>query len=129
MSYSYPDFWQRVTLGGTRLCAMRGRGGCDGRLDAHHLIRQQVLRRKAPEEARMDPRVGVALCDRHHTLVTRAMVRLRRDEVPAQAWAFAAQYDLRDELERELAEYHEERAERQRELREALAARQGRRAA
>ena len=127
MTYSYPDFHAAV-LKHSQLCAMRGRGDCDGHLDAHHLVRQQVLNRKAPE-ARMDARIGVPLCDRHHTLVTRAMIRLRRDEVPAQAWAAAADYAIRDELERELAEYHEARAEQQAALRERLAARRAERAA
>lgn len=116
MTYSYPDFHAAVMKQGA-LCAMRARGGCSGHVDAHHLIRQQVLRRKAPDEARMDPRIGVALCYRHHSLVTAAAARLRRDEVPAQAWAFAADYGLRDELERELAEYHAARAAQQRALR------------
>lgn len=120
MGYSYPAFKAAVE-GHSRLCAMRARGGCDGPLDAHHLIRQQVLRRTGNDEARMDPRGGVLLCDRHHTLVT--VARLRRDEVPAQAWAFAADYGLQPELERELAEFHEERAAQQRELRERVARR------
>lgn len=72
-----------------------------GRLDAHHLIPQQTLKRELPREqlraALMDPRNGMLLGRYHHDLVESRMVTLT---APPAAWEFAEEYGLAHHLER-----------------------------
>lgn len=72
-----------------------------GRLDFHHVISQQTIKREVDPElvtqALCDPRNGVPLARWHHDQVEAFMTRI---EIPAEAWAFAADYGLQWALER-----------------------------
>lgn len=86
-------------------CAAMG-ARCDGRIQLHHLVPQQRIKRehKAAVAAyrrggpkpwalgRMlaDERNLVPLCKRHHELVEQHLLEI---DVPAEAWLFAAELD------------------------------------
>lgn len=104
---------------------------CDGRMDAHHLLAKQWLKREFPNGAwalypvgdgawvepdeeggdwhwplgaiLSDPRLGILACRRHHDLLERALLRIHREELPARTFDFAAELGPRAEarLERD----------------------------
>lgn len=71
-------FWSEVTDNGTKRCALAPvtvtsvidsvNKNCMGPLDAHHYLPKRNL----PDEAKADPRNGVALCRFHHAQVENA---------------------------------------------------------
>lgn len=88
------------------LCALAWRGGCSGELQADHVIEVQEIR-TAWERARYagdalglyrlddliaDERNGWLLCERHHDLKTRKLLRPwpRRVDLPRSVFTFAA---------------------------------------
>lgn len=86
--------------------------GWDRSLQAHHIVRQQVLRRRAAElgipEHRLlwDERIGLPLCaepapHRCHSRHDLAVKRLPRSVIPPEAWEFADEHGLRWAIERE----------------------------
>lgn len=84
-------FYREVTRG--KRCARCGRSA---RLEAHHVVPKQTLKREIDNERHVDvlydPRNGVALCAICHERHTNASDRLPRSLVPAAAWGFAAEY-------------------------------------
>ena len=93
--------WYRVVVNRGAVCA-----ACGGRqrLQAHHVIPQQVLRRYAAEmrlsvaetqAILWDVRNGIALCVRCHERHTNAVVRFPRARLPKLVWAFAQELDGR----------------------------------
>ena len=76
----------------------------DGRIDAHHLIAQQVLRRELCGErldaALRDHRNGVLVGRYHHGTLESRYMRGSFEDLPACAIAFAKTYDLLLHLER-----------------------------
>lgn len=65
---------------------------CAGKLERHHLVKQQFLRREFPDQWDViwSPWIAVNLCDEGaHQPVTRASTRVYRHEVPFQATQFA----------------------------------------
>jgi hypothetical protein len=82
---------------------------CDGIMDCHHLIRKNRLKQerrlieasgRALEKVLEDPRNGVLVCRRHHDLLERALVVLRREELPVRVFEFASELGLEGWLER-----------------------------
>ena len=71
------------------------------RLDAHHVISQQTIKREVDPElvlqALVDPRNGVPLARWHHDQVEHCMTRI---ELPDDVWRFAEDYGLTWALER-----------------------------
>jgi hypothetical protein len=82
---------------------------CEGRLQEHHVIAQQWIKREhksAKAEQRRggpapwgvsrvlaDRRNLIRICKRHHELVEQRILYLAADELPAGVWAFAAELD------------------------------------
>jgi hypothetical protein len=92
---------------------------CDGRVQNHHAIRQQTIRRlMAPARPHMmldvelrqmkaalaqalrDPRNTLWACKRHHQLWHNGRIRVPRADVPEGLEEFAAEYELLFELDR-----------------------------
>lgn len=78
---------------------------CAGELDGHHVgIRKNRLKQQLSpdvvDEALNDPRNGVLVCRRHHDLLERGLVVLRRDELPARVFEFAREWELEGWLSR-----------------------------
>lgn len=77
---------------------------CAGELDGHHLLRKNRLKQELPAEsiaeALRDPRNGILVCRRHHEMLERGLVVLRRDELPARATDFAEDWNLAGWLDR-----------------------------
>lgn len=79
---------------------------CDGRLEGHHIITQQRLRKLAERghltgdlrEAIADTRNGIALCRSHHHRVERGSLSLSRDDLPEPIEAFAEDFGCGAEL-------------------------------
>lgn len=74
---SLKEFWMAVTDEGTSGCALAYVGGCYGKLDPHHYIPQQRLKRCGFDDKTLaavltDPRNGVPLCRYHHERVENA---------------------------------------------------------
>lgn len=68
--------------------------GCSqGRLDVHHVVPQQVIKREVHEEdvreALLDERNLIPMCRRHHELYENRRFRFTREELPASVEAFA----------------------------------------
>jgi hypothetical protein len=83
-------------------------GPCDGRLVRAHLIRQQVIRREAPNADPWDKRLWVPVCGgptgiggHHGQLDFSRTLRIPRDALPAAVEAFAFEHGLAWWLERE----------------------------
>lgn len=122
--------WVRATLAAREVPLPPGLLDCAGQLDGHHLLPKRVLKRErgsggvrlaATTRALYtgtpsreveyeavtigallnDGRDGVPACRRHHDLVERALVRIRRAELPRQVEEFAAEIGLGWYLERE----------------------------
>lgn len=102
-------WWVVVTAGGNGPCAVCGRTKQDGaRIQAHHVIRQQVLEREATSRG-IDPalwlwdhRVGLSLCEAPcHANHTSAHRRITQRYLRPANLAFAAELDLGHMLQRE----------------------------
>lgn len=74
------------------------------RLDAHHLLPKQVLRRELPEEdverALLDPRNGIPVRRYHHDALEQRQICVPLARLPREAVAFAEELGLRHHLER-----------------------------
>lgn len=121
------DPWRRAWEIFAKLARkMRGAGwlGCEvclpenrdpnGWTEIHHVISQQRLKRYAKEnslpavrlvELLTDPRNSIVLCKEHHALHTLRAKRLPLSSIPAEAWEFAKELGLKEEL---IAEYRSE---------------------
>ena len=92
---------------------------CDGRIQAHHMIRQQVIRRlMAPARPHMmlddeladmkrklaralnDDRNLLPACKRHHDLWHNGRIKVSRSDLPPQLEDFSRDYALEFELDR-----------------------------
>lgn len=94
-----PHTWHRiVTLDG---CLVHPNpGDCDGRVEAHHVITRQQLRKRGLADLTWDTRNGMGLCTRAHTRHTGALERVPRRLVPAHAEQFAREHALTHLLDR-----------------------------
>lgn len=100
--------------------APKGIRDCDGRLQNHHAIKQQTIRRlMAPARPHMmlddelrvikaalakalrDPRNSLSACKRHHALWHNGRIRVSRGDIPSELEDFAAEYELVFELDRQ----------------------------
>jgi hypothetical protein len=70
------------------------------RLEAHHVVDQQVLERKGLEHLLWDPDNGMAVTAAVHAGHTTAMRRIPREVLSARNIRFARTHDLMDEIER-----------------------------
>lgn len=87
-----------------------GYTGCDGMLDAAHMIPKQRLKalfktRGMPASklaaAVWDPRVTVPICRRHHGLLDGKTIRLAAGQYPRKMHEYAAEYALEWRSERD----------------------------
>jgi hypothetical protein len=110
-------FSQKVRKRDGRCLLAEVHGVCDGALEAHHLIPKQrinhlpiskwpTLSRKEVQRAkrkmREDARNGMALCSKHHSLVTARMTIIPADLITEDACMFASQHGIEWALEREI---------------------------
>jgi hypothetical protein len=96
---SLAEFHQAVTDEGTSGCALAYDGGCWGRLQAHHFVPQQRIKRAGLSEkdlacALTDPRNGVPLCHFHHGQVEAARLDSPR---PLDLDEFLEDYDITEQ--------------------------------
>jgi hypothetical protein len=73
---------------------------CEGDLQAHHGLTQQQLRKHGLEEYLWDPRVGTAVCERHHRRHHNRREPIRLAALPMRVLTFAGTFDLMHVLER-----------------------------
>lgn len=71
------------------------------RHQAHHVLRQEVLKRLGLREALWDPDSAVCCCEPCHSAHTSRKERIPYEALPARAIAFAKRHGLLDELDRE----------------------------
>jgi hypothetical protein len=80
-------------------CVLEHRGGCEGRLHAHHIYPKRILKALAkrhgfdPIEAEADWRNGVFLCTEHHRKVEFGTERFDRGDMPIALEAFERAYE------------------------------------
>lgn len=74
---------------------------CDGPMDVHHIFKKQRLKRECTwaDPATLvlileDGRNGMVVCRRHHDLLERALVVLRRGELPVEFEEFVDDLEL-----------------------------------
>jgi hypothetical protein len=67
---------------------------CEGVLQAHHAITAQSLRKAGLREHLTDPRVGAAVCYRHHRRHHNRAEPLKRAMLPMRVEEFAAEHGL-----------------------------------
>lgn len=79
-----------------RVCRVCPRGTCSGRVQGHHVVSQQALRRRGLASPRplWDLRNKLDVCVTAHDLHTRAIVPIPFELVPAEALEFAREHDL-----------------------------------
>lgn len=81
-------------------CYLIERGGCDGRLHAHHVYPKRLLKALSGRlgfsvgPAIADARNGVLLCDRHHHRVENGLERFDRGDMPTRLSAFELDYEI-----------------------------------
>lgn len=83
-----PKMWKWLVLRRDGGCVM-GPDGCDGNLEAHHVVTQQQLRKIGRDDLRWDVRNGLTLCERHHRRHTRALTRVPFELLRPENVAFA----------------------------------------
>lgn len=83
-------------------------GHCSGRLVRAHLIKQQTIRREAPNADLWDPRCWVPVCGGpmgnggHHGMLDHSRtLRIPREALPSSLEEFAAEHGLLWALDRE----------------------------
>ena len=96
------SWWEAVAK--NRPCAVCGR---PDRVQGHHVLSQQVLRRHARRFGYdvlvllWDPRNGIPVCEPDHAAHTSAKRRIPLDVIPASAFEFADEIGLRWQVERD----------------------------
>ena len=86
------DLW-RQGLGPCALLAVPGHE-CEGRVEGHHAITRQALRKRGLDEFQWDRRNRVALCDRAHLSHHTRAQPLPRELLPASVFGFADELGL-----------------------------------
>ncbi len=102
--------WNFSTCVKAKGCALYGHGECGGPIDAHHMVRKQIIRQRKNlfddytryMVATWDPRNGLPLCRLHHEAITNRITKLPVWAIPEAAWEFAHQYGLTDNLRLEI---------------------------
>lgn len=94
--------------GGCVMCAQltiaqrRALPGDTTRLDAHHVVRAQVMKRHGlPPEVVYDPAAGLTVCRFHHATHHAWRHRIPRDVLPARTVDFLERVGLQVALDRE----------------------------
>lgn len=109
-------------------CFAYGRHGvtCSGRLQDHHIVKQQhiskmhrtlaVRERRTGEipswrlrDAIRDPRLQVKVCVAHHGLESTARLEVRDSDLPPGFWAAVREYGLEPHVPKNLTDPEEER--------------------
>jgi hypothetical protein len=75
-------------------------GGCEGEVQAHHVITQQQLRGRGLEELTWDPQNGAAVCYRHHRRHHNRAEPIPVAALPERCRRFAYDHDLQWFLDR-----------------------------
>jgi len=92
------DWKRRVCLHGCIL--HESPEGCEGPLQAHHVVTQQTLRKRGLDNAIWDTRMGVAVCERSHIRHTLASSRIRFEDLPASVVEYVQNLGLQWYLDR-----------------------------
>lgn len=94
--------------GGCVMCArltvreQRALPGNTTRLDAHHVVRAQTMKRAGlPPEVVFDPAAGIPVCRFHHATHHAYRERIPRDVLPANTVNFLRAVGLKKDLDRE----------------------------
>jgi hypothetical protein len=74
---------------------------CSGRIDPHHLIKQQDLKReRVPREEWDDPRIVRAVCRGHHGVIHSHSFHLFKQQLPSSVLAYAKEQEIEHLLDR-----------------------------
>lgn len=104
-SRAMANFYRETMAAGGHRCAVSGepwaaRSRRDPkRLEAHHVVDQQVLERKGLAHLLWDPDNGLPVTAAVHAGHTTAMRRIPRDALSSRNLRFAETHDLMDEIE------------------------------
>jgi len=96
------DIW-REGLGGCAVCRQEG-GKCEGRVQAHHIIRKSTLLALGFHDFVMDKRNRLAVCEHRHEQHTCAHRLIPRRLLPASVFEFAEELGLGWYLDRHYPE-------------------------
>ena len=78
-----PAEWKRRVCSGGCVVHNGSVGECTGRLEAHHVVTQQHIRKRGLDDAlRWNVHNGIGVCERAHARHTRAIERIPRDCLP-----------------------------------------------
>lgn len=104
-------FYQLVTWDSRAPCFLQGvltpgsaERACTPRIEAHHVLRRQVLRTVlADQDWRNlhDPNNGVPLCTRHHYYITNRTLLIPREWLPLRIIKYARAMDVEWALDRD----------------------------
>jgi hypothetical protein len=74
---------------------------CSGRVDPHHLIKQQDLRReRIPKDEWNDPRILRPVCRAHHGVIHSHSFHLFKQQLPPSVLEYAREHGLERLLDR-----------------------------
>lgn len=93
-----PAIWT-ANLGLCQVCPAEG-GECRGRLQGHHIIAKQALKKRGLRLYLFDLRNRLTVCEGRHQQHEKALHRIPRSLLPAAALAFAEELDLLHLIER-----------------------------
>ena len=86
-------------------CWLRHRGPCEAPYEWHHAVRQRLLKDVLTgadlERALGDRRWMLDTCVGHHTAITRHVLKVARDELPASVFDAAREYGVMNLIDRE----------------------------
>lgn len=85
-------FKQAVLIASGGTCLVHRGEGCEGPMQAHHVITQQQLRDRGRHDLLWDWRNGVAICEDAHVRHTKAVERIARAMLPTRCIAWATLY-------------------------------------
>lgn len=92
------DLWRRG-MGACQVCPAEG-GHCEGRVQGHHVVSKQALRRHGLHEHLWDVRNRLAVCARRHERHTTLSAPIAYGLLPSSAIEFAAELGLEWWLDR-----------------------------
>jgi hypothetical protein len=96
-----PLEWKRAVIDRDAGCVVHH--DCEGRLQAHHVVTQQHLRKRDLDCA-WDRRIGVTVCERAHGRHHSAHERIPYDALPSEVVSFVGELGLDWYLERYYAD-------------------------
>ena len=92
-------WWSVIVARGCEVCPKRGEI-CDGRLQSHHVVTQQALKKRSLAHLTWDLDVGLCVCERAHRRHHSRHQPIERSLLRPENLAFAERHGLLDLIER-----------------------------